>query len=191
MGKAEAFQIIFSTYAPATMRFHFLTIALCGLLSCPLLAQDNEKLANDLPETQVAPDEAKEKTDKREESILPDFGAVSSDKDKDKKKKKKEVTAPADAKELDLRIRFRDAKTKAQNKPDVQSAWAESREAETDYDRREALKRYYTALYGHILKSDKSLAKFVEERKSYQIKRLTQNRIDPTDPIQYVADSVE
>jgi len=174
------------------MRFHFLTAALLGLLSVNLFAQTEEKLSNDLPETQIAPDEAKAEETKKEEAILPDFDAVGNrdkDKDKDKKKKKKEVTAPADAKELDLRIRYREAKTKAQNKPDVQSAWAESREAETDYDRREALKRYYTALYGYIVKSDSTLAKFVEERKGYQIKRLTQTRVDPTDPIQYSADS--
>jgi hypothetical protein len=90
---------------------------------------------------------------------------------------------PTTSAELTARIRFREAHSRAANDPKIQALWDESRQAPTDGHKREALRRYYTALYSRILAVDKSVAPLVEERRRVSLHRLDQTRIDPTDPL--------
>lgn len=84
--------------------------------------------------------------------------------------------------ELMERIRIREARTKAERDPQVQAEWANATAAKKDYYKREALKAYYTALYGRMVKIDPSLKKTLELHKAAALRRLEQTRIDPTEP---------
>jgi hypothetical protein len=65
----------------------------------------------------------------------------------------------------------------------VQAEWDSAAKAKTDYDKREALKRYYKLLYGRILKIDSSVKKTSDLRQQAALRRLEQTRIDPTEPL--------
>ena len=85
--------------------------------------------------------------------------------------------------ELAERIRFREAKTKALRDPAVQLHWKRSTQAETDFEKREALKSYYNVLFARIGKIDGTLTKLVALRQATALRALTQSRIDPTEPL--------
>ena len=85
--------------------------------------------------------------------------------------------------ELGARLRLREIKTKALEDAKIQSEWDRAHAAKTDFDKREAMKSYYTLLYARMEKLDGSLQKRITELKTEAIKRLTQHNIDPTDPI--------
>jgi hypothetical protein len=90
---------------------------------------------------------------------------------------------PTTSADLDARIRFRQAHTRAANEPAIQALWTESRVALTDYEKRDALRRYYNTLYKRIVSFDKGLKTLVDERQRLSLRRLDQTRIDPTDPL--------
>jgi len=81
------------------------------------------------------------------------------------------------------RIRLRQLKSRVLREPKVQQLVAKAETAPTDYEKREALKEYYTVLYGRIEKLDGSLKKRTTMLRKQAIHRLTQTKIDPTDPI--------
>jgi hypothetical protein len=85
--------------------------------------------------------------------------------------------------EVKQRIQYRLAKNKAVRDPAVQAAWDEAERAKTEFDKREAMKRYYTLLNARIRKIDGSLSKVAVERQTYATRRLDQTRIDPTEPL--------
>ena len=87
------------------------------------------------------------------------------------------------AEELLERIHFREAQIKALRDPQVQAEWDQATKSKTDYDKREALKRYYKLLYGRIVKLDVSVKKLSDLRQQAALRRLEQNRIDPTEPL--------
>ena len=99
----------------------------------------------------------------------------------DRVKKERNRTEEA-ADEVALRVRFRQAYTRALSDPEVQQHWQESRRAGTDYERREQLKSYYTRLYGLMRKSDRHLAGRVDREEKESMRRLTQNRVETTEP---------
>jgi hypothetical protein len=82
--------------------------------------------------------------------------------------------------DLDMRIRYRKARNAAETNEQVRAAWQDSREAKTDYEKRQALKRYYELLFARMLGSDRGIAKLVEARHKAEIAGLTQVRIAPT-----------
>jgi hypothetical protein len=84
---------------------------------------------------------------------------------------------------LQQRIRFRQAKTRASNDPAVQAEWARANAARTDFEKRDALKAYYKALFNRMRRIDGSLRARIAETEQRAMKRLTQTRIDPTEPI--------
>jgi hypothetical protein len=88
---------------------------------------------------------------------------------------------PTTSADLAARIRYREAHTRAVNDPKIQAIWQESRQVPTDGQKRDALRRYYGALYTRILALDKTVAPIVEERRRNSLKRLDQTRVDPTD----------
>ena len=91
---------------------------------------------------------------------------------------------PTTSVDLDLRIRYREARNRAASEQTVQTAWEDSRTAKTDFEKREAMKRYYTALYKKMLALDKAIAPLVTERERVALRRLDQTRIEPTDPLE-------
>ena len=85
--------------------------------------------------------------------------------------------------ELQQRVRFREVKTRALKDPAVQSEWDRAQTVRTDYEKREALKSYYTRLYTRMAKIDRSLKKRIAEEQGRSLARLTQTRVDPTEPL--------
>jgi len=88
---------------------------------------------------------------------------------------------PKTAADLDLRVRYRQAHTKASTDPAVRAAFEESRDAATDYAKRAAMKSYYERLFKKMLSYDKGIAPLVEDRQRYNMRRLTQSRLAPTE----------
>lgn len=83
--------------------------------------------------------------------------------------------------DADLRVRYRQAETKAMQDPTVMSAFEESRVAMTDFDKRAAMKSYYERLYKKMLSYDKGIAPLVEDRQRYNLRRMSQTRVAPTE----------
>ncbi len=120
--------------------------------------------------------------------LLPDALSTPKKKKEDERpgvppKGKSTLRPPATSAELDARIRFRQAHTRVVNEPAIQSLWEASRVAPTDFEKREALKTYYTALFKKMTALDKGIATLIEERKRVALHRLDQTRIEPTDPL--------
>jgi hypothetical protein len=150
----------------------------------PLPAPSPEKENSDLLKVQpggVKPDPT------RSNSAVPDVLAParknSGSKPGTPPKDSSTLKPPTTSAELDARIRYRQAHTRASNDAAIKALWAESRVARTDYEKRETLKAYYTALYRKMLAMDKGIATIVEERKRVALGKLSQTRIDPTDPL--------
>jgi hypothetical protein len=85
--------------------------------------------------------------------------------------------------EMAARIRFRELTTKASLDPKIAAELDKANSARTDLEKREGLKQYYTVLYGRVVKLDRSLEKRATQLKARLIHRLSQTRIDPTEPI--------
>jgi hypothetical protein len=85
--------------------------------------------------------------------------------------------------EMAARIRLRQLKTRILREPKTQALLEKARTAPTDYEKRETMKEYYTFLYSRIDKLDGSLKKRTKVLKNQAIHRLSQTKIDPTDPI--------
>jgi hypothetical protein len=73
--------------------------------------------------------------------------------------------------------------TKVRQEPKIVAEWDRAETAKTDYEQREALKSYYKLLYDRIVKIDPTLEKRVAAIRTKSIHRLTETRIDPTEPI--------
>jgi hypothetical protein len=91
-------------------------------------------------------------------------------------------TSPAEDEMAD-RVRLRQLKTRVLHEPKVQELYERAQTSGTDYEKRENLKAFYTLLYTRIEKLDRSLKKRATILRNQSIHRLTQTRIDPTDPI--------
>lgn len=77
------------------------------------------------------------------------------------------------------RIKLREAKIKALKDEKIQAEWDTAQTAKTDYEKRAALRRYYTLLYTKIIKIDGSLKKLATVRMAESIKQLDQNLVRP------------
>ncbi len=127
----------------------------------------------------------------RELERLPDLPPKTNEADAEKAKKaamlrdksRNTLLPPTTSADLDLRIRYRKARTVAERDPAVVAAWESSRQANTDYAKRESLKRYYDLIRKKVLSLDRSVAPLLEERHVYSTKRLDQTRVEPTDPL--------
>lgn len=148
-------------------------------------AQENPaKVPQELaPLPDPAPGELPENRTRSEQGLVPD-GVPKSPKIDERARGRSTLKPPATSAELENRIKFRNAHTRASNDPKIQALWEESRKAPTDYEKRDALRRYYTTLYKRMVSLDKSIAPLVEERSKVSLRRLDQTRIDPTDPLE-------
>lgn len=95
--------------------------------------------------------------------------------------KLEKTTAAED--ELNDRIRFRELKTKFERDPKVMAEAERARTAKTDFEKREALKAYYTALYDRIGKADPRLAQRAFRTRERFIHRMKQTQVAPTEPL--------
>jgi hypothetical protein len=98
------------------------------------------------------------------------------------RREKKSSTEEA-TNEMKERIRYREVKTRALKDPAIQAEWERAHKVGTDYEKRESLKKYYTMLYARMARIDKTLKKRIAEQERTSIRRLTQTRIDPTEPL--------
>ncbi len=101
------------------------------------------------------------------------------------KKEKKSKTEQAED-DLLKRIWFRQAMTHVLADPTVQEAWRSSQGTRTDYEQREALKRYYTLLYDKMLKVEPRAALLIADAKKAAIARETQTKLKPTEAPNYL-----
>lgn len=85
--------------------------------------------------------------------------------------------------ELNARIKMRELKTKFERDPKIAGELDRANAAKTDYEKREALRSYYTMLYERIAKADSSLKKRADAARVRMTHRLDQTRIAPTEPI--------
>ena len=83
--------------------------------------------------------------------------------------------------DLDLRVRYRQAHTRASADPAVRALWEQSRVVTTDFEKRAVMKSYYELLYKKMLSYDKGIEPVVTDRERYNIRRLAQSRISPTE----------
>lgn len=97
-----------------------------------------------------------------------------------KKEQVKSNATEAAQNALNERIRYRTAKTRALREPAVQAEWERSQTAHTDFEKREALKRYYKLLFARMAKLDGSLKKEIALRERTSLRRLEQTRVDAT-----------
>lgn len=126
-----------------------------------------------LPEPMLIP-ETPEMTEKPDGSAILPPG--SEEPSRTIKRSKTEIAAD----ELALKVRFRQVKTRAMGDPAVQAEWNNAQAARTDAEKRAGLKRYYQLLYGRMAKIDKSLEKQIHEKEQISVRRLQQNRIQPS-----------
>jgi len=173
------------------------TLLFSLLLALPAFAQDaklEEKPEASKPELPAlpSPDETLDPTKgqpggrlKPAGSVLPDDVPPPTKRGPDQPRTRTALKPPTTSADLDLRIRYRQARTRSATDPAVQAAWEDSRVAKTDFDKREAMKRYYNTLYKKMLALDKSIAPLVTERQRVALHRLDQTRVEPTqEPIQ-------
>lgn len=130
-----------------------------------------------------SPGELPENRAKPEQGLVPD-GVPKTPKIDERARGRSTLKPPTTSAELESRIKFRQAHTRASNDPKIQALWEESRRAPTDYEKRDALRRYYTTLFKRMVSLDKSITPLVEERSKVALRRLDQTRIDPTDPLE-------
>ena len=101
----------------------------------------------------------------------------------DAKKPSSTFRSPETAADLDQRIRYRKARNIAESDPKVRAAWEDSRDAKNDSAKRQALKRYYDALFGKMLALDKGIAPLIEQRREPKDAALEQRQITPAVPL--------
>ena len=118
------------------------------------------------------------------EGIPPPLKVTPVPKILDPKKPASLFRPPETAGDLDQRIRYRKARNIAEADANVRAAWVESRDAKTDYAKRQALKRYYDTLFGKILAIDRGVAPLVAQYREQKGASLEQVRIAPTIPLQ-------
>lgn len=102
------------------------------------------------------------------------------------------VTAPVDPRtlaasgeeqELKMKIRYQQARTKAEEDPDVANLLAKAKTATTFEGERAAYRKYYELLFKKMRKLDNSLLKKCDLMEKTYLSRLAQTRIEPTIPL--------
>ena len=102
---------------------------------------------------------------------------------RDEPRQEKKSSTEQASNEMKERIRYREVKTRALKDPAIQAEWERAHLVGTDFEKRETLKKYYKMLYTRMARIDKTLKKRIDEQEQTAIRRLTQTRIDPTEPL--------
>jgi hypothetical protein len=117
-----------------------------------------------------------------EPSLIPDSpAAIYRERDKLAKaavtaKTQTEIAVDA----LLAKVRFREARTRALADPAFAEELHRARTAKTEFAKREAYKRYYTAVYDRIAKIDPRVKDLVDLRKKFELHRLEQHKVSHT-----------
>lgn len=93
------------------------------------------------------------------------------------------VAESAQEKARQVSIRYRTVRIEAEKDPKVLSLRQQADEAKTEEDRRAALREYYRLLFKKIVSIDKSLAERCAMVEEAYLRRLAQDRLEPTIPL--------
>lgn len=91
--------------------------------------------------------------------------------------------AQAGPSQRELQVKYVEARTKVEKDEKIRSLQAQADAAKTDEDKRQALRAYYRLLFQKIRKLDPALVKKCDAMESAYLRRLEQNRIEPTIPL--------
>ena len=89
----------------------------------------------------------------------------------------------AQEKARQLSIRYREVRVQAEKDPKVVSLSEQAGQAKTLEDQRAAMREYYRFLFKKIIAIDKSLAEKCKVMETAYIRRLAQERLEPTIPL--------
>jgi hypothetical protein len=89
----------------------------------------------------------------------------------------------AQEKARQLNIRYREVRVQADKDPRVISLFQQAEQAKTFEEQRAALREYYRLLFKKIVAIDKSLAEKCKVLEIAYIRRLAQERLEPTIPL--------
>jgi len=89
----------------------------------------------------------------------------------------------AQEKARQLSIRYREGRVQAEKDPKVISLLDQAGQAKTLEDQRAAMREYYRLLFKKIVSIDKSLAEKCKVMETAYIRRLAQERLEPTIPL--------
>jgi hypothetical protein len=89
----------------------------------------------------------------------------------------------AQEKARQLSIRYREVRVQAEKDPKVVSLFEQAGQAKTLEDQRAAMREYYRLLFKKIIAIDKSLAEKCKVMETAYIRRLAQERLEPTIPL--------
>ncbi len=93
------------------------------------------------------------------------------------------VAESAEEKARQLSIRYREVRVKVEKDPKVQNLLEQADAAKTEEDRRAAFRTYYRLLFSKITAADKSLADRCKIMEDAYLRRLAQERLEPTIPL--------
>ena len=175
-----------------------LALFLASFLAAPLLFAQGNGVVNSPPaqfpgeKPDPAPTQPAPTTSTQGIPLIPQTPPVDSTAaDTGQKNKKPVMPSRTDVAEdaMILHIKLRAAKTKALEDPVIQAERAKIELQKTDYDRREASKRYYVLLYARMLQIDPSIAQGLAAREAMSLIRNYQGHVTPTVPIDQVGQS--
>ena len=89
----------------------------------------------------------------------------------------------AQEKARQLSIRYREVRVQAEKDPKVVNLFEQAEKAKTLEDQRAAMREYYRLLFKKIAAIDKSLAEKCKVMETAYIRRLAQERLEPTIPL--------
>lgn len=89
----------------------------------------------------------------------------------------------AQEKARELTIRYREVRVTADKDPQILRMYERSTEAKTDEDKRAALRQYYRMLFAKMISIDKSLEQHCRTMEDAYLRRLAQERLEPTIPL--------
>jgi len=89
----------------------------------------------------------------------------------------------AQEKARQLSIRYREVRVQAEKDPKVVSLFEQAGQAKTLEDQRAAMREYYRLLFKKIVAIDKSLAEKCKVMETAYLRRLAQERLEPTIPL--------
>jgi hypothetical protein len=89
----------------------------------------------------------------------------------------------AQEKERQLSIRYREVRVQVEKDPKVISLFEQAEKAKTFEDQKAAMREYYRLLFKKIAAVDKSLAVKCKVMETAYLRRLAQERLEPTIPL--------
>ena len=109
--------------------------------------------------------------------LMPDVPAPSTPSKSAKEKSDKKSKTQIAEEELTQLIQFRQAKTKAlTTDPSFEREYHDANASHTDVEKRAALKKYYTRLYGRIRKIDPRVKKLVQLLRGPEVRKYVQDK---------------